>query len=97
MRAEEGTRVSKDIYSYLRHPGYAMLIYTALGLALVRNNLLAILTALIYLIPNLLEMKLEDQELIERFGEEHRRYVKETPAIFPHLRDLGKFFKLILR
>ncbi len=92
---EEGTRVSKDIYSYLRHPGYAMLIYTALGFALLRNSLLAILTALIYVIPNLLEIKLEDEELIERFGEEHRRYIKKTPAIFPRLRDVGKFLRLI--
>ena len=87
--------MSKDIYSYLRHPGYAMLIYMALGFALLRNNLLAILTALIYVIPNLLEIKLEDEELIERFGEEHRRYIKETPAIFPRLKDLERFFKLV--
>jgi protein-S-isoprenylcysteine O-methyltransferase Ste14 len=93
---EEGTRVSKDIYSYLRHPGYAMLIHTALGFALLRNNLLALLTALIYVIPNLLEMKLEDRELIERFGEEHRRYISETPAIFPRLEDIGGFAKLLL-
>lgn len=92
---EEGTRISKGVYSYLRHPGYAMLIYMALGFALLRNNLLAILTALIYLIPNLLEIKLEDEELIERFGEEHKRYIKETPAMFPRLRDLGRFFGLI--
>jgi len=94
---EGGTRVSKGVYSYLRHPGYAMLIYMALGFALLRNNLLAILTALIYFIPNFLGIKLEDKELIERFGEEHRRYVREIPAILQHLRDLGKFLKLILR
>ena len=92
---EKKARISKGIYSFLRHPGYAMLIYMALGFALLRNNLLAILTALIYIIPNFLEIKLEDKELIERFGEKHRRYVKETPAVFPHLRDFGKFFKLI--
>ena len=94
---EEGTRVSKGIYSYLRHPGYAMLIYMALGFALLRNNLLAILTALIYLIPNLLEIKLEDKELIERFGKEHRRYIKETPAVFPRWRNLGRVLSLFCK
>ncbi|MCK4391584.1 hypothetical protein KAX17_01590 [Candidatus Bipolaricaulota bacterium] len=94
---EEGTRVSKGIYSYLRHPGYGMLIYTALGFALLRNNLLAILTALIYVIPNLLEIKLEDEELIERFGEEHRRYIRGTPAIFPRLRNLGRVLSLFVK
>jgi protein-S-isoprenylcysteine O-methyltransferase Ste14 len=91
---EKGIRVSKGIYSYLRHPGYATLIYTALGFALLRNNLLAILTSLIYIIPNLLEINLEDEELIEQFGEEHRRYVKETLAIFPRLRNLGRVVRL---
>lgn len=91
---EEGIRVSKGVYSYLRHPGYATLIYTALGFALLRNNLLAILTSLIYIIPNLLEINLEDEELIEQFGEEHRRYVKETLAIFPRLRNLGRVVRL---
>ena len=94
---EEGIRVSKGIYSYLRHPGYAMLIYTALGFALLRNNLLAVLTALIYVIPNLVEIKLEDEELTERFGEEHRRYTKETPAIFPRLRNLGRVLSLFVK
>lgn len=94
---EEGIRVSKGVYSYLRHPGYAMLIYTALGFALLRNNLLVILTALVYVILNLVEIKLEDEKLIERFGEEHRRYIKENPAIFPRLRNLGRVLSLFVK
>ena len=86
----------KGIYSYIRHPCYAMAIYVCLGLGILRNNLSAILTALIYTIPIFFEIQLEDKELIERFGEEHRRYVKEIPAIFPRLRDIKKFFKFII-
>jgi protein-S-isoprenylcysteine O-methyltransferase Ste14 len=93
---EEGTRVCKGIYSYIRHPGYAMVIYVCLGLGTLRNNLSAILTALIYAIPIFLEIQLEDKEIIERFGEEHRCYVKEIPAIFPRLRDIRKLFKFII-
>jgi len=31
----------------------------------------------------------------ERMGEEHRYHVRETPALFPWLRDLGGFVKLL--
>ena len=92
---EYGSRVSKGIYSYLRHPAYAMGIYICFGFALLRNNLIAILTALIFAIQHLLAVKLEDEELVERFGEEHRRYVSETPAIFPRIKDLGGFARLL--
>ena len=93
---QERTRVDKGIYSYIRHPAYANLLLLSFGFALLRNNWLAIFTALIFLIPNFVEIKLEDQELIAQFGEEHRRYAEKTPAIFPHLADLGKFLKLII-
>lgn len=92
---EDGSRVSRGIYSYLRHPSYAMGIYICFGFASLRNNLLAILTALIFAVTHSLAVKLEDEELIKRFGEEHRRYISETPAIFPRLEDLGGFARLL--
>ncbi|MBE9514214.1 MAG: hypothetical protein IMY83_04200 [Chloroflexi bacterium] len=92
---EDGIRVDKEVYAYLRHPLSAGVICIAIGFGFVRNSTLAILTALIYLIPILLEMKLEDDELIERFGDVHRRYMRETRAFFPHCQDFGRVLKLI--
>ena len=92
---EEGRRVSSEVYSYIRHPMYAGDLCMASGFAVLRNNPLAVLTALISFIPFLVEVRLEDEELIERFGEEHRRYVEEVPAIFPRFRDLGNFLKFL--
>jgi len=63
----------------------------------MRNNLLAVLAALIFVIPNILEIRLEDAELIEQFGGEHRLYVGKTPALLPHCRDLGGLLRLVLR
>jgi len=40
-------------------------------------------------------MKLEDDELIERFGDAHRRYMKETRALFPRWQDVGRLLKLV--
>ena len=92
---EDGTLVDKEVYSYLRHPLSACVICIAIGFGFIRNSMLAILTALIYLIPILLEMKLEDDELIERFGDAQRRYMKETRALFPRWQDFGTLMKLV--
>jgi protein-S-isoprenylcysteine O-methyltransferase Ste14 len=92
---EEGRRLEAGVYTFLRHPHYASGIYSALGFALLRNNLLAFLTALLNVVPVLVLIRDEDKELVERFGEEHRRYIREAPALFPHLRDLGSFARLL--
>jgi protein-S-isoprenylcysteine O-methyltransferase Ste14 len=92
---EDGTLVDKEVYAYLRHPLSAGVISIAIGFGLFRNSMLAILTALIYLLPILVQMKLEDDELIERFGDAHRHYMVETGALFPSWRDSGRLLKLI--
>lgn len=91
---EEGTLVSSEIYSHIRHPIYLGSFCAALAFAFFRNNLLALLTALIFLIPVLNEARLEDKEMMERFGEEHRKYLKNTGALFPH-KNIGKFMRLL--
>jgi protein-S-isoprenylcysteine O-methyltransferase Ste14 len=92
---EDGILVDKEVYAYLRHPLSAGVICIAIGFGFVRNSMLAILTALIYLIPILVEMKLEDDELMDRFGDAHRRYMMETRAFIPHWQDFGRLMKLI--
>lgn len=92
---EEARRVNSDIYSYIRHPMFAGDLCLALGFALLKNNLLAVFAALICFIPFLFEARLEDEELVKRFGEEHRSYIRKTPAIFPRVRDVGKFLRFL--
>lgn len=92
---EEGRRLHFGVYAFVRHPHYASGICSALGFALLRNNLLAVLTALLNIVPVLVLIKDEDRELVERFGKEHRRYVRETPALFPHLRDVRDIARLL--
>jgi len=87
---EEGTAIYSEIYSYIRHPIYLGSFCAALGFAFFRNNLLALFTALIFLIPVLNETRLEDKEMIERFGEEHKKYIKNTGALFPH-KNIGNW------
>lgn len=91
---EEGPLVSSKIYSYVRHPMYLGSVCVTIGAAFLRNNVLALLTALIFLVPTLVEIHLEDNELIRRGGEEHRKYIKNTGALFPR-RNVLKFFTFL--
>ncbi|MFX1307395.1 MAG: methyltransferase family protein [Promethearchaeota archaeon] len=93
---EEGTQIKSNIYSFIRHPMYAGDLCLAIGFAFLRNNLFAFLIALIAFIPFIVAMRYEDKELIIRFGEKHKQYIKQTGAIFPHLKDIGKFLKFLL-
>lgn len=90
---EEGRRINSGVYTYIRHPMHAGDFCLALGFALLRNNLLAIFAALISFIPFIVEMRLEDTELVKRFGKEHKEYIENTGALFPH--SIGKFLKLL--
>ncbi|MFX1284786.1 MAG: methyltransferase family protein [Promethearchaeota archaeon] len=92
---EEGASVTSDIYSYIRHPMYTGDMFLAIGLALLKNNLLAIIIALIAFIPFIIGAKMEDKELIKRIGEPHRQYINKTPSFFPYPRNIGKFFRFL--
>ncbi|MFW9827729.1 MAG: methyltransferase family protein [Candidatus Thorarchaeota archaeon] len=92
---EEGTQIKSDIYSFIRHPMYAGDLCLALGFAFLRNNLFAFPIALIAFIPFIIAIKYEDKELIKRFGEKQIQYIKETGAIFPHLKNLGRYLKFL--
>ena len=91
---EEATVVRGEIYGYVRHPLYLSLMCGTLALAFLRNNGIALLVALLLLIPSLAAGYMEDRELIERAGEEHREYLRTTPALVP-FRHLGGFLKLL--
>ena len=50
-------------------------------------------TALVFLIPILVGVHFEDSELVRKRGDEHRHYITNTGALFPH-RDVAGFFRL---
>jgi len=92
---EDGSSVTSDIYSYIRHPMYTGDMFLAIGLALIKNNLLAIIIALISFIPFIIGAMMEDRELIRRLGEPHRQYINKTPFFFPYPRNIRKFFRFL--
>ena len=81
-----GKLLRTGIYGVVRHPRYL-----SAGLGVVANTLIInysgmyVLVVLLFLMgyPMLV---LEERELIDRFGEEYRRYQREVPRLFPRLR-----------
>jgi protein-S-isoprenylcysteine O-methyltransferase Ste14 len=91
---EEATPVYGEIYGFIRHPLYFSLICGSLGLALMRNNGVALLVSALQLLPALSAATMEDREMIAREGQAHQDYIRRTAAIIP-LRRLGGFLKLL--
>jgi hypothetical protein len=91
---EEATLVYGKIYGFIRHPLYLSLTCGCIGLALLRNNGIALLASLLQLLPALVVGAWEDRELIARVGEEHQAYIRRTAALLP-VRRLGAFLKLV--
>ena len=91
---EETSIVRGEIYGFIRHPLYLSLTCGCFALAFIANNLIAILAAIIQLIPCILVAKMEDKELIKRVGDAHKDYINSTRILFPFKRILG-FLKLL--
>ncbi len=92
---EEATVVRGEIYGYVRHPLYLSLMCGTIALALFRNNGMALLVSLLLLIPSLAAGYMEDRELIQRAGEEHKAYIRGTAAMVP-VKRLPGFLKLLV-
>ncbi|MEG0928199.1 methyltransferase family protein [Chryseobacterium sp.] len=80
-------KIKKErFYKYLRHPSYAFSLLTSLGFGLYLNNWLSLLFA--FLPPFLAfayRIKIEEQALIEQFGEEYIAYRKKTKKLIPFI------------
>lgn len=69
MFPEKSRKVEGGVYKYIRHPRYLGRFFIALGLRVLANSLLALLVASIHSLSYLLLIRVEDKELVKRFGE----------------------------
>ncbi len=84
--SEPGVLLTDGPYRFVRHPRYAVLIVAFLGIALFTNYLALYVTA-VAIVPALyLIAWLEERELIARFGEAYRDYMRRTPRFLPFMR-----------
>lgn len=86
MSKHNKSLVTHGVYSCVRHPRYAVivfLIYPAFAL-LVHSLLCLLSTLIVYVIFRLIAV-LEERRLIRVFGHDYKDYMKETPAFIPKI------------
>ncbi|HUX98992.1 MAG TPA: methyltransferase [Candidatus Deferrimicrobium sp.] len=94
---EESAIQNNKIYSVLRHPTYAALIYVSFAGILIQFSLYSIIFFVLYLIGFEIHIhKVEDKELIQRFGESFENYRKQVPAILVPPRHWKTFLKFLV-
>jgi len=85
VEIREGHKLIRHgVYGYMRHPVYSAIILEFIGMNLVANSYWTLLATVALYFPLLgLRLVQEEEALIEKFGEDYRRYRQEVRAIVP--------------
>lgn len=94
---ERARHVQSELYQFLRHPLYAALSHVALGIAVLSGTLPGLLCALVFVTKLWIWSKIEEKELVEKFGESYLEYRKKVPAFIPKLKTIKGFFQAIFK
>jgi len=79
------TLVTRGPYRWVRHPFYVATALAVLANSLVTANWVLALTGGLAFGLLVLRTRNEEEKLIERFGENHKAYMKRTGRFFPRL------------
>jgi protein-S-isoprenylcysteine O-methyltransferase Ste14 len=78
--------VRSGLYRHLRHPSYAAFLLGDVGLGMAYSNWLSIV---IILAPNLgaalYRIRIEEDALLENFGDEYSEYARSTKRLIPKI------------
>lgn len=73
-------------FAMVRHPIYLALLLYLLSIAAALGHWQQLLVAVpLYLAGTIVRIRDEEQLLRAQFGEEHPRYAREVPALFPFI------------
>lgn len=81
------TLLQDGIFSRVRHPRYVGAWFGLAGTALVANYLAIYLLAAAYIPAIYLLTRLEERELVDRFGDAYRAYQRRVPRLVPGRRS----------
>lgn len=82
---------SGGLYAYVRHPRYVAMFAAVLGAALVAGSRLLWEILPVWLVFAVIVIRLEERELVSRFGSNYEEYRKRVPAFLPiRLHSSGK-------
>jgi len=70
--------ISTGLYRLVRHPGYAGILLSILGLQAILGTWLAVLSTLLVVLAVPVRIRVEEDLLVERFGHEYDEYRSRT-------------------
>lgn len=79
----DATLVTRGPYRYVRHPFYVTAALLMFAAALLSANALIAAAGLVVIVMLVLRTPIEEQKLVEKFGDEYRRYMVTTGRFFP--------------
>jgi protein-S-isoprenylcysteine O-methyltransferase Ste14 len=83
----QGRFIATGAFSVVRHPTYLAHTIMFTGIFLASGVIsVGIVTGVDFLVINLIVIPLEEKELLGRFGEEYRDYIKKVPKLIPRLK-----------
>jgi protein-S-isoprenylcysteine O-methyltransferase Ste14 len=77
--------VKSGLYKYIRHPLYLSLLLAGTGAMLKNPELILLLLGTVNLVAIWFTARIEEDEMIARFGEAYRDYMKETKMFIPYI------------
>ncbi len=80
-------------FAMVRHPRYLMVWIGVLGWSLMANYSGAYVMALASLVGLFVIVKLEERDLVKRFGKKYEAYRQRVPQLIPTLRGVQIFLK----
>ena len=93
---EESEVQNHEIYSIIRNPTYAGLIYICLGGFVFYFSLFNLLYFIIYFVGFNIHLHfVEEKELMMRFGESYINYQKKVPELFARPKNWMKFYRFL--
>ncbi len=92
---EESEVQDHEIYSVVRHPVYLAGVLLGTAAMIFRFSVYSMLFFLIVYLIFWVQIRREEHELIERFGDGYREYREKVPALLVKPRNLRAFFKFL--
>lgn len=85
-RGHPGKLLTEGIYAQIRHPRYVQILLGLAGGALLANYPAAYLAAALWVPGVWIITRLEERELVARFGQDYVDYRRKVPAFVPRFR-----------
>jgi len=93
---EESEVVDHEIYSVLRHPAYFGGTLLTVAALVFRFSVYSIALSIIAYLVFRLQARREEKELVDRFGDSYREYMKRVPALHVRFRDASKYARFLM-